>query len=287
MAESSPARATQAQWLDRYVSEMGRMPSNADYLRAFVSNRGGSLSYSAAKSLLASPLSVPPEACDAPSSGSEPQKSGGYTAAGYSQANVESAPKPGLLGRSVSVPVSVEVSAPVLALRRAVSENRVPLKVLANDKQLKSGMQRFTNMTLERLLSSASDRQGDSQQIRSSFQRSEELQRDVKSGALAQGDDAELLRVFGFDPDEEVVATVEAHCGICLEHCSECVKPAGDLCVKANCEGWFCTSCLKEYYELTVDGARYSVPFMRCPGCKCFIRNALWQRHASDAVIAK
>mmetsp|Transcript_106905 Transcript_106905/g.190011 ORF Transcript_106905/g.190011 Transcript_106905/m.190011 type:complete len:404 (-) Transcript_106905:68-1279(-) len=47
------SRPTEAQtWLEQYVSEFGRLPENPGQLRDFISNRGGQLSYSAARSIL-------------------------------------------------------------------------------------------------------------------------------------------------------------------------------------------------------------------------------------------
>lgn len=251
------ANTSASAWLDRYVLEIGRTPAYPEYLRAFAANRGGCLSYRSAVDLIATIQAASTKIL-------EPTNSS------IDAASEPVAPAPLQLGpRCLSEPYASTVPPPVIALRRTVSETPGVLRLHANDRQLKQGLHPFTSVTLERLVSQASSGGEDGEAIT--------IPSKYEGGLINFG-----LDIVDSEPDR-----AEVVCGICCEERANCVKAAGSLCIEAACDGWFCSTCLKEYYELTVDGARYAVPFMRCPGCRSFVRTALWQRHASEAVIAK
>lgn len=159
---------------------------------------------------------------------------------------------------------------------RAVSENTVMPWRRTTAKQLKSGRHPFTDLTLQRLVSACAGG-------------STTAEEEPVTGK------APFLDLFGQEPtDTDAPRSDEVSagsmwigarkCGICHEELEGCLRPGGRLCAQRACEGAFCEPCLREYYELLVEAARYAVPFMKCPSCQCYIRSALWQRQVSQAV---
>merc|ERR1719189_827813 len=71
----------------------------------------------------------------------------------------------------------------------------------------------------------------------------------------------------------------------CCTICSDSLVPAGAitellapdrLCGQRGCVSAFCRACLGTYYTLAAEASRYAVPFMRCPGCRGYIRSRSW-----------
>lgn len=74
-------------------------------------------------------------------------------------------------------------------------------------------------------------------------------------------------------------------CAICSEASA---NPAAELltpdplCAKRSCSVAFCRACLVEYYTHAVVASRYAVPFIRCPGCRGYVRTASWRSFITD-----
>lgn len=75
-------------------------------------------------------------------------------------------------------------------------------------------------------------------------------------------------------------------CMICFEN-TECVRSAAELCVDRGCEGWFCTSCLAQYFENIIHETPFAVPTLRCPGCKGFVPPSCWQKYVKAETLEK
>lgn len=73
-----------------------------------------------------------------------------------------------------------------------------------------------------------------------------------------------------------------AACVACLEECREPVS----LCEGRRCGTVMCASCALAYLESAVgDRPRAYCPVVRCPGCRSFVRSAVWGPHAPRAVV--
>jgi len=62
------------------------------------------------------------------------------------------------------------------------------------------------------------------------------------------------------------------------------------LCAKRSCTMAFCRPCLVQYYTMAAEASKYAVPFIRCPGCRGYVRAGSWRgfiaqelRQAMDA----
>jgi len=196
------------------------------------------------------------------------------------EAGVETLPTPEVLGlqtvgrslpsiaqleRSRSTPSrsAASIPAPAASLVRWQSAEAS----FAGQALLEAGQHCFTELTLVRLTSDTARRA-------SSVPRALE----EADSVMTLGQDPSGRLATGPVPCTELGRLVGC-CSICREE-----PPGGAadlfvpdrLCSHRPCSVAICRACLTRYYTSCIEASRYAVPFIRCPGCRGYVRSTSW-----------